>query len=125
ALVERSRRTGHLARVSARDTAGAERVVYRFEHSAVGLPKGDVLEAGFATDGRLAEVRATYRSGDKPLRITLSNLTLGEPIPDETFTAKPPEGTSVEEADRVDTFQLISQFVQIVGELAAEPKKPG
>lgn len=126
AVVSRARTAAHLTKVQAADK-GEATVVYRWEAAHPGQTDPDVWELA-VDSGRIVTMRwmNTNARGER-ITWTLSELTLGEAIPDEVFAYTPPAGVPVQELEQVNLLDILGRLMRVLGplweELTAQEKQ--
>jgi TolA-binding protein len=126
-LVARLRTTAHLHREVRKGDDGKARVAFQLESARPGCPEPSALTVTLAADGQLHEVELVYPAADgKPARRALTDIVLGEKLPEDLFHFAAPPGTAVKDGEALNLFEIMAALMKFAQALSAGlPAPPG
>jgi hypothetical protein len=119
-LVARLRNVAHLHRETRPGADGKACVAFRLERVRPGSLEPDLVTVTLAADGKLHEVELVSPAADgKPTRWALTDIALGEKLPEETFRFAAPAGAAVKEVEAINLFEILTAMMKFGQALCA------
>jgi hypothetical protein len=119
-LVARLRTVAHLHREPRPGADGKARVAFRLERVRPGSRELDRVTVTLAGDGKFHEVELVSQAADgKATRWVLTDVALGEKLPEEMFRFAAPAGAAVKEVEAINLFEILTSVMKFGQTLSA------
>lgn len=119
-LVGQWRQTAHLTKQPQPGTAGG--VVYRLQQPSWAHPHLTDLEVEVEAGGKVQAVRlTTYTDKAEKSVWTVSDISLGGPLPGQTFSPGVQAGVTVREVEEMNPMEVFTGVMRLLGVLMGQP----